>query len=174
MKNLNPPGVRVSRLLLPLLLGPLFIGGCLDDLDVDVQINEEPQFETTLTVTRPGGHPASFFGVGEPIEFTLTVRNLTDREITLTTPSNAFVFQVFDAGSDRVIWDSRWGQLIPAWVTYLTFLPGETKSSTTLWDGNDVYGVPLPDPGSYESQGFVGSTESYPHLRSKWVFFVVE
>ena len=171
---MKPFGVRISHALFPILLGACFIGGCHDDEDEEILIEEETLFETTLTVTRLEGHAAPSFGVGEPIKFTLAVRNLTDREITLNISSPGFVVHVFDAGTDRLIWESNRGLVFPAVVSYLTFLPGETKTFTRVWDADDVTGIPLPGVGIYDAQGYLGGPWALPHLRSKRVVFIVE
>ena len=160
-------GTTFCHLLAPLTMCALVAGGCHDDEDNEVL------FETTLTITWIGGQPAPSFTTGEPIEFTLLVRNLTARTITLTIPSHTYVIQVFDVGTDQIIWDSRYGVGIPAVVNYLTFQPGETKMFTRVWGVNDTSGVPLPSPGTYDAEGYLGAMEMFPYLRSSRIVFIV-
>ena len=105
--------VRISHLLFSILLGVCFIGGCHHDDDAEFFAGEEPLlkeetlFETTLTITGQGDHSAPSLEVGEPIVFTLAVRNITDQEISTYYSGGHFVIYAFDAGTDRLIWDSQ-------------------------------------------------------------------
>lgn len=144
----------MSRSPLCLAVGALLLagwGGGLPDSSLHVRGRSGP-LELSLSF------PKAEYAVGEPVQVTLTLRNLGPGPVGLRPASlRLFDFAVFDeAGRQLGTWAG--GRPFPmAPPLPISLAPGEAITRTLLWDlalpGPDGR-TPLP-PGRYGLQGFL-------------------
>jgi len=88
------------------------------------------------------------YAVGEPVNITLSLKNLTDRELRLQFPtSQQFDFVV--RSNETEVWRWSQGRMFAMVLTTMVLEAQSSKSHTTVWAQNDKSGRPVP-PGRYE------------------------
>jgi hypothetical protein len=102
-------------------------------------------FNTTLAVRDRMNQPATSFAPGEEIVFDLTVANVTNAPATLTAGSTctAVVFEVFDAGKNR-LWGSADNIACIQMLQPRTYLPFESVHYTDTWRPALYDNLPAP------------------------------
>jgi hypothetical protein len=101
----------------------------------DIDSGDGPNFSTTLVLRDSAGMESYRFSRTELITFELTVRNRTDKPMTLQMPSSARAeFLVFTEGGNSPRWRSHDGQTFPAVITPLEFQPNESKVFEVDWN----------------------------------------
>jgi hypothetical protein len=142
--------------------------------------DENGVFVTSLYVLDTTGEQTSEFSSGEEIQFELNIINTSSSRQTLEFVSGQqYDFFVRQAGTSDIIWLWSHDKAFAAYMSTLTFDPGETKSFTELWDQMDNDQV-LVDPGLYEAQGVIvrgredpGEAPSSSEFCSSWVAFEI-
>lgn len=129
--------------------------GLITDRDIDSGAG--PTFSTTLILRDSAGTEMSRFARNTLVTFELTVRNRTDRPVTLQMPSTATAeFLVFTAGGNTPRWRSNEGRVYPAVTTEIAFEANESKVFTTDWTQETRAGTFL-GPGRYEARGVLAN-----------------
>lgn len=159
-----------------ILFGAFLLGGCGDGNG-----DHAPAFETTLHLHNTSDEEVAHFASGEPIKFTLSIRNLTDAHQTITLPSaQVYDFLVFRADGGPILY--QWSHLkgFAATSTGLHFVPYETKSFSEVWHQKDNDGI-LVGSGDYKAIGFIATSENIilgdlepAETRSTFVPFSIE
>lgn len=123
--------------------------------DDDLDSGDGPRFSTRLILRDSAGAESYSFARGELITFELSVRNRTDRTVTLTDccpPDREFF--VFDEDSRRLRWKWTEGRVFPAVLEDLVFGPQETKIFMAEWNQVTRSGEMIAS-GLYEARGAV-------------------
>ncbi|MGD0978862.1 MAG: hypothetical protein ABR962_06935 [Candidatus Bathyarchaeia archaeon] len=131
-------------------------------------VNESEGLGLTMTLQKTN------YGLGEPINTTLTITNVSNQTNTFTLgPYKDFDFQVYNDthiynGTNGVIYqysDFWVGKAIPYIETLETLEPGESLSENLVW--MQTYPVPIGgsegvpvSPGTYYIVGLIGSVLS--------------
>jgi hypothetical protein len=121
----------------------------------DIDSGDGPTFSTTVFVRDSSGAAASSFRDSDLISFELSVRNRTNRSVTLTLdgpPVSDYV--VFDDHTSHVRWQWSFDKDFPASVQPLVFEAYETKVFKVTWDQVLANGAMLPR-GNYEVRGVI-------------------
>jgi hypothetical protein len=102
-------------------------------------------FNTTLAIRDRMNQPATVFAPGEEIAFDLTVANVTYTSATLTAGSTctAVVFEVFDAGQNR-LWGSADDIACIQMLQPRTYLPFESVHYEDTWRPALYDNLPAP------------------------------
>jgi hypothetical protein len=151
----------MSRLLLLLGIG-LFTAGaqmsCSSDgtgsiRDDDLDSGDGTRFTTRLILRDSAGAETYTFDRSELITLELTIRNHTDRPVTLESccPPDSDFF-VFEEDSRRLLWKWSLGRAFPAVITDLEFAAGETRTFRATWNQVSNAGETIP-PGDYLARG---------------------
>ena len=111
-------------------------------------------FVTTLVLRDSANVATDQFSRSDLIQFELTVRNQTSREVKLEIGQPQRDFLVFDNGADMPRWRYTTGLTVTAEGIVLTFAPRETKVFTLTWNQELLDGTFLP-AGRYEARGLV-------------------
>ena len=126
--------------------------GCEEEQASDIDIN--------LMLRDRFGQESTTYVQNEPIEFVLTGTNDTDRTIILNYTSSQQYDLYVETSTGNELW--RWSEdkLFAPVVSGLTFLPGETKSVSFLWNQKLADDSNLPT-GDYVAKGtFFNQTET--------------
>jgi hypothetical protein len=116
-----------------------------------------PTFSTTLILRDSAGTETYRFARNTLVTFELTVRNRTDRPVTLQMPSTATAeFLVFTAGGNTPRWRSNEDRAFPAVVTQIAFEANESKVFEIDWTQETRDGTFLA-PGRYEARGVLAN-----------------
>jgi hypothetical protein len=119
----------------------------------DIDSGDGPTFSTTLILRDSAGTETYRFTRTELITFELTVRNRTDRAVTVEMPSAAGAeFRVFPDGGNTPHWQSNEGRAFPAVVTEIVFEPNQARIFEIDWTQETLDGTFL-GPGWYEARG---------------------
>ncbi|MEO8063315.1 MAG: BsuPI-related putative proteinase inhibitor [Pseudomonadota bacterium] len=119
----------------------------------DIDSGDGPTFSTTLILRDSAGAETYRFDSTELITFELTVRNRTDRVVTLQMPSTArSEFLVFTEGGNTPRWRSNQDQVFPPVITELVFQANETRVFELDWTQETRDGTFL-ERGRYEARG---------------------
>ena len=123
----------------------------------DLDSGNGPTFSTTLILRDSAGAETYDFARTELVTFELTVRNRTDRPVTLQMPSTAGAeFLVFTEGGSAPRWRSNEDQAFPAVVTQIVFQANESKVFELDWTQETRDGTFL-DRGRYEARGVLAN-----------------
>ena len=123
----------------------------------EIDSGNGPTFSTTLILRDPAGTETYHFARNTLITFELTVRNRTDRPVTLQMPSTATAeFLVFTEGGNTPRRRSNEGQAFPAVVTQIAFEANESKVFEMDWTQETRDGTFL-GPGRYEARGVLAN-----------------
>jgi hypothetical protein len=119
----------------------------------DLDSGDGPTFSTTLVLRDSAGAETYRFTSTELITFELTVRNRTDKPVTLQMPSSAGAeFLAFTAGGSSPLWRSNELKDFPAVVTQIAFQPNESRVFELDWTQELSDGTFLRR-GRYEARG---------------------
>jgi hypothetical protein len=104
----------------------------------------------TATATPPPGTlvasvatDKSTYALGEPVQFTLQVRNTASAAVTVTLPTGQDYDFIVRAADGTEVWRWSHDQAFTQVVRQATFGPGETKTFTTTWDQRNNDGQPV-------------------------------
>jgi len=112
-------------------------------------------FNGTLVLRDVNNVETGEFVFGEPIRFTFTIENLTNREMSVQfRDSQTYDFLVADNGSQRIRWQWSDGQSFSPVATEVVFAPDASKTFTVLWNGVLADGTQLPR-GNYQARGLM-------------------
>lgn len=106
----------------------------------------------------------SVYSLGEPINITLTIANISNqtKNLDMGPDVNDFDFHVYNDTNSNIYWySSRWlGSAIPQYVVFETLNAGESLNCTLVWQqtfSHRLGSEALPvSPGTYYIVGRIG------------------
>ena len=146
---------RPGTLWRPILLTLLLFSACgQQGPKGEVPRETMPEFETVLTLQGTDGRESDEFERNEAITMTITIRNMTNAEKTLSLPTTQTYDCVVSDPDGREIW--RWsdGRMFAQILTEMRFAPGEEKRFAEAWDQVRSDGTNAA-PGRYEAVGTI-------------------
>jgi hypothetical protein len=136
-------------------------------------VNEQFGLKLTMTLEK------TLYTLGEPINITLTIANISNRTITYAYAALGwrFYFRVY-TDTNKSIYHWSVNKAFPWTLDYITLNPGKTLTGYYIWDQtwNDLSVPPYPnstqvDPGIYY---IVGQTGNIVQVNGKDIGGVIE
>jgi hypothetical protein len=126
------------------------------DLTQDFSLQPEPT-EPTLKVEVGADHPS--YPVGQTVNLTGTVTNISKEPLTLIFGGSEFGFAVFNS-KHEIVWRQRLPASASSTVTQTTLQPGESKTWNSQWNQEDLLGQQV----AADSYDLVGQVMAMPSL----------
>lgn len=90
------------------------------------------------------------YKVGEPVVFTMTVRNVSRKNQVLNFPSGrSFDIVVSPQNSSEPVWQWSWGRMFTQELRDVPIAAGESQTFSATWDGSANDGKTVA-PGKYQ------------------------